>query len=132
MCFLKHVHTFLHAFQLESISLFMKGFDRYRDNHTLDDSQALELVYLLRQYHSTSLKVANLGGGHQWSKAVLAKAIKHLVPLPYLTSLILPIEGKEHSHGHRPLVTTSDHCRPQQGVCRKISTVQAEQPRLCL
>ncbi len=56
----------------------MDGFDRYssEDNGadaTLDDSQALELAYVLRRHHARWLRRANLCGGHRWSKAVLFK-----------------------------------------------------------
>ncbi len=71
----------------------MEGFDRYADNVTLDDSQALELVYLLRQHHGRWIRVANLCGGHLWSKQVLLQALKSLVPMPLLQTLCLPIEG---------------------------------------
>jgi len=54
----------------------------------------MELMFLLRTAHSRTLKSINLSGGHPWSKTVLAKAIKNLLPLPMIQELVLPLEGK--------------------------------------
>ncbi len=89
----------LRSFQLESINLCLDGYDRYSGDDdskataNMDDAQAMELVYLLRQHHSKWLRRVNLCGGHRWSKAVLFKVLKHLVPVPTLQWLGLPVEG---------------------------------------
>ena len=82
--------------QLESLSLCMEGFDRYADDVSLDGAQAMELVYLIRQQFTRTMKCLSLGGGHPWSKSVLLKAIKHLVPMSSLCRLTLPVDGTKH------------------------------------
>ena len=74
--------------QLETLNLCLEGFDRYVHDESLDDSQAMELVFVIRQQFSRTMKCLHLGGGHMWSKSVLMKAIKHLVPMPNLVRYV--------------------------------------------
>ncbi len=83
--------------RLQSVNICLEGFDRYDDaeDETLDDSQAMELVFILRQHHARWLRRADLRGGHRWSKPMVFKALKHLIPIPSLRWLGLPVAGKE-------------------------------------